>query len=126
MHRDFIQSLKPTDLTQKHLAVLLLIQENPGISQVQLCSILGTDPNTVLGFLDRLSERGLILRVRSRSDRRKMELHISGEGETLLGQALMLVEAHEERFKSRFTKAELAVLMDFLNRLSNDQDLDQP
>lgn len=122
MHRDFIQSLKPVDLTQKHLAVLLLIQENPGISQIQLCTLLGTDPNTMMAFLDRLSDRGLVLRVRSRSDRRRMELHISGDGGKLLGDALMLVEDHEHRFRSRFSPSELALLMDFLGRLCTDDE----
>jgi DNA-binding MarR family transcriptional regulator len=124
MHRDFIQSLKPTDLTQKHLAVLLLVQENPSISQIQLCTILGTDPNTMMAFLDRLTDRGLVLRVRSRTDRRKMELHPSPEGLRLLDQALSLVEHHEQRFRSRFSPSELHQLMDFLGRLSADDAME--
>jgi len=122
MHRDFIQSLKPADLTQKQLAVLLLIHENPGVSQIQLCAILGADPNTMMTFLDRLSERSLILRVRSRADRRKMELHISGEGLKVLEQALVLVDEHETRFRSRFAPSEIGLLMDFLSRLAADDD----
>jgi DNA-binding MarR family transcriptional regulator len=122
MHRDFIQSLKPVDLTQKHLAVLLLIRENPAVSQIQLCALLGADPNTMMAFLDRLSDRGLVLRVRSRSDRRKMELHISTEGARLLREALMLVDEHEHRFRSRFSDAELDLLMDFLDRLSVESE----
>ncbi|MGZ3397780.1 MAG: MarR family winged helix-turn-helix transcriptional regulator [Caulobacteraceae bacterium] len=118
MHRDFIQSLKPCDLSQKHFAVLLLIQENAGISQIELCSALGADPNTMIAFIDRLSDRGLVCRIRSAVDRRKTELHPTDEGLQLLGQALALVAEHEARFRSRFTADEVEQLMDFLDRLS--------
>ena len=118
MHRDFILSLKPCDLTQKHFAVLLLIQENPGISQIELCTVLGTDPNSMIAFIDRLSDRGLVGRIRSTVDRRKTELHISGAGLEVLEKALALVAEHEARFRSRFSAAELERLMDYLDRLS--------
>jgi DNA-binding MarR family transcriptional regulator len=118
MHRDFILSLKPCDLTQKHFSVLLLIQENPGISQVELCTVLGTDPNTMIAFIDRLSDRGLVCRIRSTVDRRKTELHVSDAGLKLLEQALALIAEHEARFRSRFEAPELERLMDYLDRLS--------
>ncbi|MGZ6013473.1 MAG: MarR family winged helix-turn-helix transcriptional regulator [Caulobacteraceae bacterium] len=118
MHRDFILSLKPCDLTQKHFSVLLLIRENPGISQIELCAVLGADPNTMIAFIDRLSDRGLVCRIRSAVDRRKTELHPTDEGLQLLGQALALVAEHEARFRSRFTADEVEQLMDFLDRLS--------
>jgi len=118
MHRDFIQSLKSCDLTQKHFAGLLLIKENAGISQIELCSVLGTDPNTMIAFIDRLSDRGLVCRIRSASDRGKTELHPTDEGLLLLDQALALVAEHEARFRSRFTPGEMEQLMDFLDRLS--------
>lgn len=122
MHRDFIRSLKPTDLTQKQLAVLLLVQENPGLSQIQLCALLAADPNTMMAFVDRLTERDLIRRIRSRVDRRKVELHPTAEGLAVLDHALALVEVHEHRFSSRFDPSELLQLMDFLARLASDDD----
>jgi DNA-binding MarR family transcriptional regulator len=118
MHRDFILSLKPCDLSQKHFSVLLLIQENPGISQIELCAVLGTDPNSMIAFVDRLSERGLVCRIRSTVDRRKTELHVTDAGRAVLEEALALVAEHEARFRSRFTTAELERLMDDLDRLS--------
>ena len=118
MHRDFILSLKPCDLTQKHFAVLLLIQENPGISQIELCAALGTDPNTMIAFIDRLSDRGLVCRIRSTVDRRKTELHVSDAGVELLDKALALIAEHEARFRARFSATELERLMDCLDRLS--------
>ena len=121
MHRDFIGSLKPTELTQKQLAVLLLMQESPCVAQIDLCAMLGAGPNTMMACLDRLSDRALIRRVRSRADRRKMELHPTADGLRILEQALALAESHEERFKSRFSLSELEQLMDFLARMSSDE-----
>ena len=118
MHRDFIQALKPVDLTQKHFSVLLLIHENPGLSQIELCAVLGTDPNTMIAFIDRLSDRALICRIRSTADRRKTELHVTTAGMELLEEALRLIAEHEARFKSRFDDSELLQLMDYLDRIS--------
>lgn len=118
MHRDFILSLKPCDLTQKHFSVLLLIQENPGISQIELCGVLGADPNTMIAFIDRLSDRGLVCRIRSTVDRRKTELHVTDAGLQVLEKALSLIAEHEARFRSRFTAAEQERLMAYLDRLS--------
>jgi len=118
MHRDFIATLKPRDLTQKHFSVLLLIHENPGISQIELCSVLGTDPNTMIAFIGRLCDQGLVCRIRSTVDRRKSELQVTKRGLEVLDQALVLVAEHEERFRSRFTAEELGQLMNFLDRLS--------
>ena len=98
--------------------MLLLIHENPGISQIELCAVLGTDPNTMIAFIDRLSDRGLVCRIRSAADRRKTELHVTTAGMELLEEALRLIAEHEARFKSRFDKAELQQWMDYLDLIS--------
>jgi DNA-binding MarR family transcriptional regulator len=117
MYRDFVSAMETLDLTQKQLATLQLISANPGVSQVDLAATLGTDRATMMGMIDRLDQRGLLVRERSSSDRRRQELSLTGSGAELLIEAKRLLAGHEQDYTSRFSGAELESLMDALRRI---------
>lgn len=117
MFRDWAATLKECDLTQKQLAVLSLIRTNAGCSQIALGASLGTDRATMMAIIDRLEERDLVVRVRSKIDRRRQELYLTPGGETLLDGAFGLIEQHEARFCALFKPGELETLVDLLQRI---------
>jgi len=117
MYRDFTTALADLDLTQKQCATLQLIAANPGVSQVDLAATLGTDRATMMATVDRLEQRGCLLRTRSLSDRRRQELNLTPEGEAILARAMHAIGAHERHFTSRFTPAELKALVNALGRI---------
>jgi DNA-binding MarR family transcriptional regulator len=117
MHRDFINTLKELDLTQKQVAVLALLDENPDSSQVSISNTLESDPATMMAMMDRLEDRGLIYRTRSRIDRRKQELNLTDAGKTILQSAYGLIAGHEKRFRSLFTPAEVDQLITLLQKM---------
>lgn len=117
MYRDFTVSMAEFELTQKQCATLQLIGSNPGVSQVDLASTLGTDRATMMAMIDRLEQRGLVVRRRSSADRRRQELNLTPEGETVLDRAKRAITKHERRFTSRFTAEELKALYNGLSRL---------
>ena len=116
MHRDFISTLREVDLTQKLTAVLMLLEDNPGQSQIWLSNVLGTDRATIMAMVDRLEERDLIYRTRSRVDRRRQELYLSRTGMETLSRAHGLIKEHEARFKALFKDDEFQALVGFLKR----------
>jgi DNA-binding MarR family transcriptional regulator len=65
------------------------------------------DRASMMAVIDRLEEHGLVVRKRSRVDRRRQELHLSLEGQLRLRKVKALVARHEQRFKSMFTPDEL-------------------
>ena len=117
MYRDFTIALSELDLTQKQCATLQLIAANPGVSQVDLAATLGTDRATMMATVDRLEQRGCLLRIRSVSDRRRQELNLTPEGESVLARAMKAIAAHERHFTSRFTAPELKALVNALSRI---------
>lgn len=117
MYRDFTLALAELDLTQKQCATLQLIGANPGVSQVDLAATLGTDRATMMAVVDRLEQRGLVVRRRSRVDRRRQELNLTDDGETMLTKARDAIAQHEKTFTSRFTAQELKALMGALSRI---------
>lgn len=117
MYRDFTTALSELDLTQKQCATLQLIAANPGVSQVDLAATLGTDRATMMATVDRLEQRGCLLRTRSVSDRRRQELNLTPEGQAILVRAMHAIAAHERHFTSRFTAPELKALVNALGRI---------
>ncbi|HWA62088.1 MAG TPA: MarR family transcriptional regulator [Caulobacteraceae bacterium] len=116
-YRDFAASLAHLDLTQKQVAVLQIIEANPGVSQVDVAAALGTDRATMMAIVDRLEDRGLLARERSAADRRRQELKLTLVGAGVLAEALDAVAEHEARFKARFSDAELEALTTALRRI---------
>jgi DNA-binding MarR family transcriptional regulator len=115
-YRSFAEMLAPLDLTQKQIAVLWLIDANPGVSQIQLATTLNMDRATMMAIVDRLDGRGLLERQRSKVDRRRQELELTAAGGTLLTRAKTIVEAHEALLKARIGE-DLAVVVAALKRL---------
>ena len=117
VHRDFAGSVAGLDLTQKQSAILWLIHNNPGVSQVAVAGALGMDRPTMMALTDRLELRGLITRGRSTVDRRRQELHLTPDGRSLLAKLKRRIARHEQRIRELFTPAELESFVSALDKL---------
>jgi DNA-binding MarR family transcriptional regulator len=117
MHRDFMASLAGLNVTQKQTATLWLIHANPGVAQVSVAAGLGMDRATMMSITDRLEERGLVVRKKSTTDRRRQELYLTPAGQALLRKVKARITAHEERVKTMFEAPELAALLTALEKI---------
>lgn len=114
LQKDFIASLSALNLTQLQVAVLWLIDANSAISQSHLAALLLMDRATMLAIIEKLDSRGLLQRKRSKTDKRRLDLHLTDRGKSLLAEAKSLIFEHEKKFKALFSEGELLVLMDRL------------
>src|SRR5438128_9434632 len=57
--------------------LLVLVERNPGLSQMALARALGIDRSTLVPILDRLQARGLLVRRRSPTDGRTHALGLT-------------------------------------------------
>ena len=121
-HRDYLIAVGELKLTQKQTAVLWLVQCNPGVAQVDIGAELAMDRATTMAVVDRLEERGLVMRRRSSEDARRRELSVTAAGERLLSKVKTRIAAHESRMKSRLSQQELDTLMRLLKKLQRDDD----
>jgi len=115
--RRFAAMMAQIDLTQKQTGVLWLIGANAGVSQIALATELGMDRASMMAIVDRLEDRGLIVRERSQSDGRRQELYLTPKGRRTLAQCRTAVAKHEAWMAERFTEQELADLAQALKRL---------
>ena len=77
VYDDFMRAQGSAALTPGLFGVLVLIDRNPDITQQRLCEGIGVDKSTLVVTLHRLTDRGLIKRVRSIEDRRQNGLRLT-------------------------------------------------
>ena len=118
LYREFAVRLRHLDLTQRQFAALVLVEANPGISQIAISNALGMDRATVMAIIRRLEQRGCIDRKRASDDRRRQELVLTPMGQALTTNARNAVAEHEARFGARFSGEELASFKRMLARIS--------
>jgi len=117
VYRHFTETFAVLGLTQKQVSVLWLVDEFPGIAQVELGGRLQMDRATTMTIVNRLQERRFLRRERSAVDRRMQSLFLTGEGSTALAQAKQCVTQHEAWLKRRFIPDEIEKLVEMLARI---------
>src|SRR3954447_17159081 len=80
----FAERTREIGLTPSDAGVLRLLGRAPGLSQRALADRLGAVPSRVVPLIDSLEARGLVARVRSRTDRRNYVLSLTAEGAKVL------------------------------------------
>ena len=89
------------DLTPVQYAALAAIKTNPGIDQVTLAGLIAYDRTTITGVVDRLVQKGLLVRNPSSRDRRARELQITDAGKRTLRGITPAVEAAQRDHAAR-------------------------
>jgi DNA-binding MarR family transcriptional regulator len=113
----FLQRMAIYDLRPVDFSVLSLITHNPGISSRQLCSELNILPPNLVGMINTLEKRELILRKPHPSDGRVVGLHLSDVGSKLMKNAEQTAKELEEEAASKLTSNERKTLMRLLQKI---------
>lgn len=117
LRHDFKASSGDLDLTQKQVSTLWLIDAHPEIAQADIGRRLRMDRATVMAIVNRLQERGFLVRAASAGDRRRQTLALTESGRAILATARDRAMAYERSLRARFTPAEGAMLIELLRRL---------
>jgi MarR family transcriptional regulator, temperature-dependent positive regulator of motility len=104
------------DLTPVQYAALTTVAVQPGIDQATLAGLIAYDRTTITGVVDRLVQKGLLVRQASRTDRRAHALRITNEGRRTLDGIEPAVEAAQRIMLGGLSKTEAATLMRLLRK----------
>jgi DNA-binding MarR family transcriptional regulator len=110
----FLHETEAHGLTPLQFAALQALAEQPGIEQRTLAELIGLDTSTTAGVVDRLEDRGLLLRAGSPHDRRVRLLALTAAGSAALAGVEPAVLLAQQRLLAPLTDAERA---DFLAML---------
>ncbi len=82
-----MRSRRTTDLTVPQFRALLFLNRNPGVTLSAVTEHLGLTAPTVCKMVDGMVANRLVTRMPSSSDRRKVILTLTVEGQTILEKA---------------------------------------
>jgi DNA-binding MarR family transcriptional regulator len=107
-----VYDLRPVDFS-----VLSLVTHNPGITSRQLCAALNILAPNLVGMVNALEKRDLIVRQPHPLDGRAMGLHLTQAGVTLMRRAEKTAAQLELDSTSRLTDAERKTLLQLLKKV---------
>lgn len=110
------------DLTPVQFAALAVLEDNPGIDQATLSSLIACDRVTMGGVVSRLEERGYIERKVRKDDRRARTLQITERGASLLRIVMPAIRKTQEQTMSDLSEEERTLFMDLLVKLVQTGD----
>jgi DNA-binding MarR family transcriptional regulator len=113
----FFEETQPLDLTSVQYAALNMIQEVPGIDQASLSNMIAFDKTTIVKVLDRLVDKGLITRTRSKTDRRINHLHVTTKGTQVLREIHPMLARSDKRILAPLSESDQRKFMEMLSRL---------
>jgi DNA-binding MarR family transcriptional regulator len=109
--------LAPHGVTLGQYFVLRELWENEGATQRELSARVGIPEPSTVAALDALGRRGLVERVRSTTDRRKIHVHLTAEGRALRRELLGHAQSIINGATDDFTTEEIETLRGLLQRL---------
>ena len=84
LSRELRKETEQLGVTARQATLLWLVKRSPGLSLAELAAEEGISPPALSGHVDRLEVAGLLERVRSSEDRRRVGLRLTEEGEKLM------------------------------------------
>lgn len=95
--RAFAKTTDRADLKPGWFAAMMVIHNNPGLTQVDLSRSIARDKSSVTPLIQGLERRGLVERRPSRTDRRRMTLRLTAAGEAALQPLLAHAMEHDRK-----------------------------
>jgi len=112
---DFAETVGEGGVSPGLFGILVVIDENPGLTQQALADAAHLDRSTVVTVIDKLEDRGLV--ERHAADRRSNGLFLAGKGAALLRALKRKVAHHERRVVRNLSAREREQLVALLQRI---------
>jgi DNA-binding MarR family transcriptional regulator len=119
----FAELLAPLHLSPPHAGILRILSRSAGLSQQELASMLNMHPSRLVGLVDELETSGFVKRQENMGDRRIYALHLTDEGQAILGKIGRIAKEHQDLLLASLDKEEREQLADILQRIADDQGL---
>ncbi|MCC2655524.1 MAG: MarR family transcriptional regulator [Panacagrimonas sp.] len=112
--------LEPMGLSSGQWRPLLLLNDAPApMTQVQMARALGLESPTVVRLIDRLTEKGWILRRNCPGDRRAYHIELTDSARRLCADIEKILMRLRATVLADFTKAELEQAVTFMERIQS-------
>lgn len=114
----FLEECRDFGVTAVQYGLLTALRSFPGSDQKTLGANVGLDRTNVADVVERLSERGLVVRERNKIDRRSKDVFLTSEGEVLVDAMYSHMQRAQERLLKplapEFRPAFVSMLVDLV------------
>ena len=125
LDRAIAQMLRPHGLTPTQYNVLRILRGagRDGLPTLEIAARMVERTPGVTRLLDRLEQKGVVVRERSAEDRRQVFRRLTPAGTELLKSLDRAIDALDDGVLAALTKAELEELVRLLNKVRNSDAL---
>lgn len=99
LKKEFEKELKPYNISYAHRVILIRLSEKDGLTQKELAQDTYFEQSNLTLMLDKLEQKGLVVRAPKENDRRAYLIKITAEGEALIPS---LVDMGEQIMEKAF------------------------
>ncbi|WP_457328558.1 MarR family winged helix-turn-helix transcriptional regulator [Rhizobacter sp. P5_C2] len=118
LKRSFVRHLGPLQLKAVEFSILVLVAANERVNQKRLGQALDVSAPNMAVTLDRMVERGWVLRERCSDDRRSQRIALTPAGRRLTARAEKIAETMEDDAMQVLSPRERATLIKLLMRVA--------
>lgn len=108
---------EPLGLRPVEFTILILVAFNPGATQKQLAQALAVSAPNITILIDRLADKGYVERVRSETDRRSQNIHLTAAGTRVARRAHEASMSMEHEMLRHLSDGERAMLLELLHKV---------
>jgi DNA-binding MarR family transcriptional regulator len=109
--------VKDKNLTSSQVMVIAILSHRKEMKTSELSKELGLSNSTVSGIVDRLEEKKLIERIRSKEDRRVIKVRVNKEFKTSMASKYMDVEEKITNIINKSPKEDIDIILKGLENL---------
>jgi DNA-binding MarR family transcriptional regulator len=119
LKRTFFKHIgEPLGLRPVEFTILALVAHNPGVTGKQLAQALAVTAPNITILIDKMSEKGLLERVRSETDRRAQNIHLTAAGDKLARRAMGVSKTMEQEVLRHLSEGERVMLLELLQKVA--------
>jgi MarR family multiple antibiotic resistance transcriptional regulator len=117
--------LQPFGITGMQFAILKSVTDGTAETAADLCRLLHYDNGSMTRLVDRIEQKGLIRRERSKDDRRVVSLRVTAAGRAAMPRLRDSAAGVVQRMLTGFTPSEVNDLRSLLGRMIENGQPDQ-
>jgi MarR family transcriptional regulator for hemolysin len=126
MRSAFDRRVRRIGLTRSQWQVLSVLHWRPGLSQSELAEMLEVERATAGRLIDRLEQKGWVLRHRDPADRRTWRLHLTAEAEAVQAEMGQIAAEMIDDAMAALRPGEREALAEMLDRVKGQLTLMAP
>lgn len=122
LKKRIMEILVQYDLTTQQYSLLRRLYGNEGMRTGEIAEKLSSDNATIVSIIDRLEEKGLVIRAEDPKDRRVNFIYLTDKARKFLPELISKADIQNNALISTLSEKEVLMFKKIISRINNFQD----